>query len=181
MIILLAVCFALCPAGVTVAAQTDDGETVTRARVERFRDWQVVYVGESGNPGQTAGCFASHSSVVKGETTVLATINLYRNGRTQAPVAIVKVPTGVSLVSGIAWRHTASGDVVSLEWQYCTPETCLARITLSADEVARLKAGREFELAYRPLPGSRILSVPVSLLGFTRAYERLEACPEDVP
>lgn len=89
----------------------------------------------------------------------------------------LRVPTGVSLADGIAYRHGAGDRVgIGLEWQSCDPQRCAALARLSPAEFARLLRGREIIVGYRPLPDSRFLNVPLSLMGLTTAWRQKQAC-----
>lgn len=87
-----------------------------------------------------------------------------------------RVPLGASLASGIAYLHVQGDEAVGLAWQYCDAQTCLASGGTSAAELGRLKKGTRIYLGFTPLPGSRALIVPVSLLGFTKSWAALESC-----
>ena len=93
-------------------------------------------------------------------------------------ILLLRVPTGAFLPDGIAYRHRESDRVaIGLEWQTCDAEFCTALAVVSADEAARLKAGRDITVGYRPLAGSPVLNVPVSLTGLTRAWKEAKVCP----
>jgi hypothetical protein len=87
---------------------------------------------------------------------------------------LIRVPTGARLVDGIAYRHRSA--VTGLHWQSCSATRCTAHVRIDAAEVARLKAGREIIVAYRPALGVPALNVPVSLTGITRGMAAARAC-----
>lgn len=141
---------------------------------QTFRDWTTLSSG-GGGP-----CIAQTRILLAGRATPLVTMSiLSRKGadaETVPATVTLRVPVGVSLVSGIAYRHKGAAQAVGLAWQFCDHETCVASGGVSRDELERLKAALSIEVAYRPLPGSRPLAVPVSLLGFTRAWQAVRAC-----
>ncbi len=92
-------------------------------------------------------------------------------------LAGLRVPLGVSLPDGIAWRHPASPDqAVALAWQHCDPDLCLAAGAVSEDELDRLRRGALIEVGFRPLPGANPIRMEVSLRGVTAGWRALEGC-----
>lgn len=65
---------------------------------------------------------------------------------------------------------------MGLAWQSCDAETCLASGGTGPQKLARLQRGRRILLGFRPLPSSRPLVVPVSLMGITRAWAAVQDC-----
>lgn len=93
----------------------------------------------------------------------------------------LRVPLGVSLRDGIAWRHPASPDqAVALAWQHCDPDLCLAAGAISAAELDRLRRGDRIEVGFRPLPEAAPIRMAVSLRGVTAGWRALEACAESL-
>ena len=139
---------------------------------QRFRDWQVLRQVETGK------CAISISVGLAQTNSGLATINIIKRQNDEGVPAVmtIKVPLGVSLRSGLAYSHSGTSETVGLAWQYCTPNTCLASGGISSAEIANLKKDREIFLAFQPLPNSRPIIVPVSLLGFTKAWRALQSC-----
>ncbi|WP_407495971.1 invasion associated locus B family protein [Pseudooceanicola sp. MF1-13] len=136
---------------------------------EAYRDWSVLRSDQ--------GCLASLSVGLKTADSGLATVSLYRRLETETPAIVtVRVPLGVDLTGGIAYTHPGREDAVGLAWQYCDDATCLASGALNGAEITRLQKGTRVYLGFRPLPGARMLVVPVSLLGFTRAWDAVQAC-----
>ena len=142
--------------------------------VATFDDWQVV------QQGQLKSCFMLTEVVSAQSKVPLVAVQLQiRKDQLDSdfPATIgARVPLGASLKSGVAYRHTRQTTAVGLSWQYCDQSICLATGGVSQDELARLKRSRKIEVGYQPLPNSRTISVPVSLLGFTKAWEHLLTC-----
>lgn len=135
------------------------------------RDWTVVGDGDGG-------CLLTQSVYGKRTGALLVQAVLDdAGGNDGAVVLALRVPTGVRLADGIAYRHSAGDRVgVGLEWQSCDAERCTAMARLSAAEFARLRRGSEIIVGYRPLPESRFLNVPLSLMGLTAAWRQKQAC-----
>ena len=136
------------------------------AAAQTFRDWQVVQGG--------SGCVATVSIGLAEPQSGLATLAAFP--REDGAVVTARVPVGADLSTEIAYSHPGRRDAVGLTWQSCDGATCLAAGAITAAEIDRFKAGSEIYLAFRPLPGSRPLIAPVSLMGFTRAWRALETC-----
>ena len=135
-----------------------------------FRDWQKIE-----NP-TTGGCLLVQSVVTKTSGSLLAQIILQREAG--APVLAVRVPNGASLATGIAYRIDGAGAAVNLDWVSCDSKLCLARTSLDAAQFRALLNGRQLELGFRPLPTSRALVVPMSLLGVTAGWNALADCSD---
>jgi invasion protein IalB len=138
---------------------------------ERIRDWQVLRAAE--------GCVATTSVGLRAAGTGLVTLALLPRPRAAggAPaVMTVRVPLGAHLASGIAYTHPGETEAVGLAWQSCDAETCLASGGIGPEELGRLQRGRRILLGFRPLPSSRPLVVPVSLMGVTRAWAAVQDC-----
>lgn len=141
---------------------------------QNFRDWTVVSGTDAGK-----GCFATTSVGLKSPSSGLATVALYRLPQMQddtVAVMTARVPLGASLSAGIAYLHPNGSEAVGLAWQYCDDQTCLASGGVTAPELARLQKGTRLFLGFTPLPASRSLIVPVSLLGFTASWSALAKC-----
>ncbi|WP_169052644.1 invasion associated locus B family protein [Pseudooceanicola onchidii] len=137
--------------------------------VQTHRDWSVL-------KGQ-GGCVATTSVGLKEPGSGLATLAFYDRNDAAVPATVtVRVPLGADLASDIAYTHAGRDDAVGLAWQFCDDRTCLASGAVSATEIARLQRGERVFLAFRPLPGSRALILPVSLMGFTRSWDAVQAC-----
>ena len=95
---------------------------------------------------------------------------------TGALVAL-RVPLGVSLPDGIAWRHPATPfEAVGLEWQHCDATLCLAAGRISTAELDRLQRGNHVEVGFRPLPDAAPIRMQVSLRGVTAGWQALRGC-----
>ena len=122
------------------------------------------------------GCGAEQVVLGRATGATLAEVVLFP--RPDGAVMLVRVPTGVRLSDGIAYRH-GPGDTtgVGLAWQDCSPRRCAALAQIDGAELRRLLAGREIHLGYRPTRTAPPLNVPVSLMGLTRTWEQVRACP----
>lgn len=142
------------------------------AAAESFRDW-TLHRGP-------AGCVVATEVRLADSGTPLLTLGLApvaTAAGTDRPVRIsLRVPVGAWLPDGIAYAHPGDATAIGLAWQFCDAASCLATGTLSAAALARLQAGREIIVAFRPLRESPPLAAPVSLMGLTRAWSALQDC-----
>lgn len=92
-------------------------------------------------------------------------------------LAGLRVPLGVSLRDGIAWRHPSRPDqAIALAWQHCDADLCLAAGAISEGELDRLRRGNRIEVGFRPLPAADPVRMEVSLRGVTAGWRALERC-----
>jgi invasion protein IalB len=140
------------------------------AQAQPFRDWQVVEAD--------GDCLLLQSLLSRTSGAMLAQVILQRDqgGTTLA----LRVPTGASLASGIGYR-VGAGPLHELDWMHCDAALCLAVRPLSDDELRSILRGREMTVGFRPLPGSRPLNLPVSLMGVTAGWRALERCLPPLP
>lgn len=140
--------------------------------VQQFRDWQLLR--QTG----TEQCAISISVGLKQSNSGLVILNVLKRENTGGFPAImtVKVPLGVNLAAGLAYTYPNSVETVGFAWQYCSEATCLASGGISGAELGNLKKESQIFMAFQPLPNSRPLIVPVSLLGFTKAWNTLQKC-----
>jgi invasion protein IalB len=125
-----------------------------------LRDW----------PGLGCGI----ETVVHGRATGVSLVEVVLLPADEGADLLMRVPTGAQLVDGVAYRQ--GSDVVGLHWQNCSPTRCTAHVRIGDHEVARLKAGREIIVGYRPTADAPALNVPVSLAGVTRGIAAVETC-----
>lgn len=107
------------------------------------------------------------------------------SGASVAEVNIFRIAGGTQAVAGGAFSvplETLLNQKLTIaidgrdpklyEYTFCTAQFCLARVGFTADDVARLKAGKEAIISLVPLfaPDQRV-SVSMSLSGFTAAYD----------
>ena len=135
---------------------------------ERFGDWDLLRLPQ-------AGCQLTQTVISRRSGTRIAEIWL-AGQPDGSSVLSARVPVGVSLPEGIAYRHPSARRAVPLTWQLCGPETCLAQARITEEETARLKRGSRIVLAFVPVRGSRPLQVAVSLRGVTAGLRAVAAC-----
>jgi len=156
-----AACLALLVPPLAVPSRATEAST--------HRDWQVLRTADDT-------CLVTQTVLGRRTGARLLSVFLAPAGPDAVSLAF-QVPNGVSLPDGIAFRHAAADRTgIGLEWQQCDAERCMAAGQISVTEFGRLLAGREITVGYRPLPESRLLNVPLSLLGLTAAWKAAAAC-----
>ena len=141
-------------------------------RAQQFRDWFLEQ--------DSTTCVVSTRVHLRQTNTFLVAVSLSVPDDAEV-LMTVEVPVGASLRDRIAYVHAPDAPARTLDWQFCGTQTCLATMTVEADELSALKAGASITVAFRPLPGAQVLAAPVSLMGLTRGWAALEACVATLP
>ncbi|WP_407493628.1 invasion associated locus B family protein [Pseudooceanicola sp. MF1-13] len=150
------------------AALVLGGTSLTAQQVDRFGDWLLVQF-----PDQR--CRLAQTVLSRRSGNELVEIWLDEEPQGTAVIS-ARVPVGVDLAAGIAYRHPSRQTAVPLIWQMCGPDKCLAQAQITADELTRLRRGNLITLAFVPVRGSRALRVAVSLRGVTSGLRAQAAC-----
>ena len=90
------------------------------------------------------------------------------------PVAVITLPLGIFLPTGIELQIDGKGKVGRLPINTCTPTGCQAGVQLDEDFVTRMKKGDQMTVTFGNPQGQGI-AAPVSLSGFTAGLESLES------
>ncbi|SLN37349.1 invasion associated locus B family protein [Roseisalinus antarcticus] len=133
----------------------------------RFRDWTLLDL-------PAGGCVLHNRVLSVDGGLTLADVFLEDLGGDL--LMSVRVPVGVSLADGMAYRHDGRPVAVPLIWQSCNTETCLAQVRATAREAERLRSARAVIVGFVPVPGARPLTFPVSLMGVTAGLAAQRAC-----
>lgn len=122
--------------------------------------------------GELEACFIAHQYVDPGSRRPLLkiTIGFFEPGR--RPGAVIAMPLGVPLASGI--RLSVDGkEVAALPFQVCRRDGCQAFLPLSDEVVAAFKAGTKAHARVASSQGEG-LDLPFSLKGFTAGYGSIQ-------
>lgn len=151
---------------------------------EQFGDWQRECLRMPADSGQTDPCRMVQILTDAAQNPV-GKIAIGRQGEATAS-GEVALPTdmGLYLPEGIA-IGVDEGLKKSYGYYRCLPDACSAQLRFNADDVAAFKAGDQMQLnVVAFLPEDRRtpvrLQIPVSLKGFTKAFESL-AVPAPAP
>jgi invasion protein IalB len=136
---------------------------------QSFKDWTARCEKAPGT--SLDRCFIFQNLLLKetGQRLVhMAVGYLAANGQA---AAVITMPLGISLPPG-ATISVDSGVPQPIVIERCDTNGCVGAIALSDEMVAQLKRGREARIGFHD--GSRRpIAVPVSLLGFTAAFNTL--------
>jgi invasion protein IalB len=96
-------------------------------------------------------------------------------GAGAAPVARLRLdlPLGLDLVAGVTLRIDGQ-PWTKVPVRTCLADGCIAGLLLAEDDVVRLKRGGRMGVVIQALDG-RAIAWPVTLSGFTSAYDQLVA------
>jgi invasion protein IalB len=146
------------------AAHAQDGATTT------FGDWQHKCEVYGGNKDER--CYILYSAVMPDTNTRILQMAVAFEGPKQGPMAILTAPLGVQLEEGLLLQ-VDGGETIRLPFKICAPGGCIAPRPLSADNIAELKRGGKLLVGFYNTAGE-LVAVPVSLNGFTAAFEALQ-------
>ncbi len=145
--------------------------------IKRFQDWTFVNPKKAG-----ISCYVVQQVLSRKTGAKLLEVAIYPIKKADpkdrlSSIISVNVPTGADLVSGIAYRHVrGKKTAIGLEWQSCNPNRCTATGKITRKELKRLRRERSVVFGFRPLPTSRLLNVPLSLSGLSRAWREVRKC-----
>ena len=137
---------------------------VGNAAEARFRDWQRQC--ESLRDGKQACHIAQQ--VFNPDTHALAMRVEVGFTPQRLPLLLVTLPLGVALRPGIIVSIDGHGQW-PVSFDVCSRDGCRAATLLDAELLTAMKRGNTAELTIADLSGRKI-TVPLSLLGFTRGY-----------
>lgn len=86
--------------------------------------------------------------------------------------AVLILPLGVSTQAGVTLRIDDRDRTYGANISHCLKDGCYVYMEITDTLLASMKKGREAQLAMRTHQGRKI-RVNLSLIGFTRAYEKL--------
>ncbi|HKJ95723.1 MAG TPA: invasion associated locus B family protein [Gammaproteobacteria bacterium] len=180
--VLLSATFALAAAMNVASAQSSDigggsgGESGNgnqngsgKNNVERFQDW-AVRCGKMGNDN-VQGCVMFQSVSEKKNNKQVMRISIGYPTNADTPIAVFQLPLGMHLPPGVAFA-VDDGDAVHFPVQFCFQQGCRADLQLKDDLLNTLKNGKHATVEIQD-PRGRPVKLPVSLMGFTAAMQRI--------
>ncbi len=147
------------------------GQAQRNANVERFQDWGVrCGMGDSGPRG---GCemFQGVTRNDNNELVMRVAIGYPPRQDIDAPVAVFQLPLGIHLPPGIQ-LSVDDGEPLRFPVQACFQPGCRADLPLKPELLSKLKSGSKATLSVLG-PGGEQIDLPISLMGFTAALERI--------
>jgi invasion protein IalB len=133
---------------------------------QSFADWAASC--DDGRPCALAQTLMSDDRIWLGSIVLSS-----QNGSDSRDLALY-VPQGVHLASGI-YLGADPASPARGEWITCDDRACMAHLSLTPAEEARMKAGRSAELRYRPSPEAPVIVLDVSLMGISAGLSAIDA------
>ena len=135
-----------------------------------FQDWMIKC---EGGEDVTERCVAFQNIVVTQSRQQVLTVAVGYLGPQGEPWVILTVPLGVLLQSGVALK-VDDGERFDALFKICTAKGCEAGIPPEDDVLWLLKAGLVARIAFLDGITGRQITVPVSLKGFSAAFQTLK-------
>lgn len=142
-----------------------DGATLLS---EDFQDWRVLCTQQ--DDGRVC-MMRQDQTRSNGERLLAMEI---REPRDDGVLGILLLPFGIVFEAGITPRIDDHPPMGALSFRTCLPSGCLAVFPINERTMERMSKGASLDLEVTTLSGET-LTFPVSLRGFTAAYERLSA------
>jgi len=160
-----------------VALNPAFSEEKAKPNVPTYGDWgKVCEKGPKDKDGKQMGdvCYLFQNVSNKENGKMVMQIRIGMAPEKKQPVLIVTLPLGVLIPSGAAFIVEGS-EPVKLPFLACAPEGCTTvGQVLSEELVAAMKKGDKAAIRVALL-NRKVLTLPVSLKGFTRANAALTA------
>ncbi|WP_171180651.1 invasion associated locus B family protein [Ruegeria sp. HKCCD8929] len=158
---LLSVVFPLIVASGPVFAQSD------KTTSTRFENWTVNCAEAEGQ----RQCAMSQSLNLQNQPGLLLRMELQR-GPEGGAAGVVVVPFGLDITKGIS-LSIDGGPRWNLPMRTCQNFGCVIPITVGPAIVEEMKQSGTIQVSLYTLDGGKTLDVPVSLTGFTAAFDAL--------
>lgn len=137
---------------------------------QMFQDWMVKCEGAEGAAER---CIAFQNIVVIESRQQLLVLAAGYLGPEGEPWIILTVPLGVLLQAGVAMK-VDEGQRFDAKFKICTAKGCEAGLPLDDDALWLMKAGLVARIAFLDGITGRQITVPVSLKGFSAAFQTLK-------
>jgi invasion protein IalB len=156
------------PAGSPSGSQRQ-AQNVTK---ETYQDW-IVRCGTVGEQQQERCQMSQEVSPQDSDQAIMRVAVLYPQNA-DGPAAIFQLPLGIILPKGIAIQ-VDDGEAKRFPVQICVKQGCRADLPLEPSLLEQMKAGRNADVIIRsPRVKNGTARLPISLLGFTAAFERVQ-------
>jgi invasion protein IalB len=130
--------------------------------------WAVRCVSESR--GGPVDCMLEQRVVVSGTNQLLVGASVYLRANASLPQLVLQTPLGLHLPAGVKVA-VDDRELQTLPLRTCDAGGCYAELTLEAQAVVLLKQGNNMTVTFKDL-SEREIPVPVSLKGFTAAFDK---------
>ncbi|WP_120634995.1 invasion associated locus B family protein [Ruegeria sp. EL01] len=150
--------------GVSLSAAVAQTKETTSTQ---FQSWTVNCAEEAGQKL----CAMSQSLNLQNQSGLLLRMELQR-GQEDGASGVVIVPFGLDIAKGIS-LSIDGGPRWNLPMRTCQNFGCVIPVTLGPAIIQELKESGSIQISLYTLDGGKTLEVPVSLAGFTAAFDAL--------
>ncbi|MAM11396.1 MAG: invasion protein [Rhizobiaceae bacterium] len=158
----------LCVASFSPASATlPDGAS---SLSETYQDWRVECVSN----GDADRCVMVQVQVAQEGGQRVISVELNAPAADQAQ-GVVVMPFGFALAQGVTLSIDAETDGPKFGFSTCLPQGCFVPVSIDANMLDRLKSGGTLHIRGMPINGNEMVDYPISLKGFTAAFNRLNA------
>jgi invasion protein IalB len=135
-----------------------------------FKDWRVQC--QKSEEGKEL-CFVFQDVMLKEGNRHLLRLEMgYVPDKKDQLVAIITVPLGIALPPGVLLKID-EGKELRLPVEHCIPQGCRVLFPVDQDLLGALKAGNQAMVTVHNM-GHQPVQIPVSLSGFTAAFNSLK-------
>lgn len=140
---------------------------------EKFKDW-TAKCGKLSEASKQEVChiFQVITDSKEPKNAILAVEIGYLPDEKQ-PIAQFTLPLGVLLPPGLQLRVDESEETGRVPFTVCDPVGCKAMVRLDAEVIERFKKGIKLNILIAN-PEGRVATIPISLSGFTAAFDSLK-------
>jgi invasion protein IalB len=140
---------------------------------EKFKDWTAKCGKLTDNAkGEVCHIFQVLTDNKDTKKAILAVEIGYLPGEKE-PIAQFTLPLGVLLPPGMQLRVDESEETGRVPFTLCDPVGCKAMVRLDDKVIARFKKGTKINVLVAN-PEGRVATIPISLSGFTAAFDSLK-------
>lgn len=126
----------------------------------------------SESRGAVPDCVVEQRVVMSNTGQLLVAVSIRIPPDTKEPVMLIQTPFGLHLPAGLKLAIDDAA-IATLPLQTCDSNGCYAAQVVSADLLGSLRRGNNLTVTFQDT-AKRDIAVPVSLNGFTVAYQKIQ-------
>ena len=154
------------PSGAEESDDAVDGPSVTRTQ---HRDWVSICVGQAASVTRCAMQQVLRAEQPDGRQLQFQVSITRQEDQNLAEIAL---PLGLDLRAGVVVQVDES-DEINIPIVTCLAQGCVAVLALDDPLIEIMKRGSRMKLGFLTLGSSEVFVAEFSLMGFTRAYEKV--------
>ncbi len=161
---LLTASFVLAASGVTAGPLPGGASSL----VETYDDWGVVCQMQASAPS----CVVRQVQTNTQTNQTVLTVEIAKDPDAKFRGALL-LPLGLALPQGAQLKLDEAILGNAMPFSTCMPQGCLVPLTLEADTVAKLRAGKTLSVTFASASQTQPISLAISLKGLTGALNRV--------